>query len=445
MRVVEPLRFTTVAEREKALEEAHFNLYSLRAEDVLIDLLTDSGTCAISREQMAAMMRGDESYAGSASFYRMESAVRDLFGFEHVIPVHQGRAAERLLFQVMTTPGQLLPSNTLFDTTRANALDYGVEAADLPVPEFLDFSSLDRFKGNIDCEALEALLRGPEAKRIPFVLVNITNNICADQPVSLENLRETSRIAHQYGRPLYLDACRFAQNAWLIQQYEAAEAGRSVRSIVKEIFDLADGCYISAKKDAMGQIGGFLAVREASVAQKLKERMLLAEGFVTYGGMTGRDMEAVAVGLYEGIGEEHLRCRVERTAYLHEQLRLAGVPVISPPGGHAVYLPAAKILPHLAANENPGHALAVELYREGGVRGTKIALTLANGEHVEMLRLAIPGRVYSTSHLDYAADCMRGVMLRAEQIQGFATVCAPPLLGGFMAQYRQLQEAACTV
>jgi len=447
VRVVEPLRFTTPAEREAALERANFNLYALHAGDVLIDLLTDSGTCAISGNQMAAMMQGDESYAGSASFFRMERAIRELFAIEHVIPVHQGRAAERLLLQTLAAPGSLLPSNTLFDTTRANCLDLGIRPVDLPVAGFWDFDSADPFKGNIDLDALEKWLSGPEAARIPFVLLTITNNICADQPVSMQNLRRAGEIAHRHGKPLFLDACRFAQNAWFIQQYEEGYEGRAIRAIVAEIFSHADGCFVSAKKDAMAQIGGFLAVRSAALAAQLRQRLLLAEGFVTYGGMTGRDMEAVAAGLYEGTEAGHLGYRMEMTRYLHQQLQRRGIAVLSPPGGHAVYLPVAGILPHLAAGEQPGQALAVELYREGGIRSTRMILRPDHGpragECVELLRLALPNRVYSARHMDYVAVCLERVLARASAISGMAIVSQPELLGGFMAQYQQLPMAAC--
>lgn len=437
--VVEPLRWTTREEREAALERAHFNLYALDARDVLIDLLTDSGTCAISRAQMAAMMQGDESYAGSASFRRMEQTIRELFGYDYVLPAHQGRAAERLLIEALAPAGSLVPSNTLFDTTRANCVDHGVEPIDFPCAEFWDFEAVTPFKGNTDLAALEALLSGSEAVRVPFVLVTITSNVCADLPVSMANLRATSALAHRFGKPLYLDACRFAQNAWYIQSFEPGYGDRSIASIVREIFSLADGCIVSAKKDAMAQIGGFLALRDEQAARAAQERLVLAEGFLTYGGMTGRDMEAIATGLREGIDEAHLRCRMETTAYLHDQLRERGLPVISPAGGHAVYLLAGRLLPHLALDEYPGHALAVELYREGGIRSTRMALTPGSGpyagQRLEMTRLAIPNRVYSRRHLDYAVACLARIAERADLVAGMRLVRQPALLGGFMAEY----------
>ncbi|WP_420239578.1 tryptophanase [Telmatobacter bradus] len=439
VRVVETLRWTTAEERETALEQARYNLYALSSCDVLIDLLTDSGTCAVSSNQMAEMMRGDESYAGSQSFRRMEAVIQQIFGFEHILPTHQGRAAERLLLQTLAPTGSLLPSNTLFDTTRANALDLGMEAVDLPTPAFWDFASADPFKGNIDCTALEALLQSPAAVRVPFVLLTITNNVCADLPVSMRNLRETSQLAHQYGKPLYLDACRFAQNAWYIQRFEPGFDQRSIASIAAEIFSLSDGCYASAKKDAMGQIGGFLALRDAEAAHAARQRMLLAEGYLTYGGMTGRDMEAIATGLVEGMDQAHLNSRMETTHALHTQLLEGGVPLIAPSGGHAVYMLAQQVLPHLPASQNPGQALAVELYREGGIRSARICMQPQNGpyagQRLEMLRLAIPNRVYSRRHLDYVAECVRNVCARASLIGGLHVVRQPQLLGGFMAEY----------
>ena len=445
MRVVEPLRWTTVEEREAALESARHNLYALSSDDVLVDLLTDSGTCAISCNQVAEMMRGDESYAGSRSFSRMEAAIQKIFGMAHVLPTHQGRAAERLLLQTLAPAGSLLPSNTLFDTTRANALDLGVAAADLPTPAFWNFSSTDPFRGNMDCAALAALLDSREAARIPFVLLTLTNNICADLPVSLENLRAVSQLAHAHGKPLYLDACRFAQNAWFIQRFEPGYACRTIAEIVAEIFALADGCIVSAKKDAMGQIGGFLALRDSAVAQAARERMLLAEGYLTYGGMTGRDMEAIATGLFEGMDEAHLSCRMETTAYLHAQLRARGIPLIEPAGGHAVYVLANQILPHLSAEMNPGQALVSELYREGGIRSARICMQPQSGpyagQRLEMLRLAIPNRVYTRRHLDYVAECLQEVCRRASGIDGLRLLRQPQLLGGFMAEYEPVPQA----
>ena len=439
VRVVEPLRWTTAKERENALERARYNLYALSSSDVLIDLLTDSGTCAISSNQMAEMMRGDESYAGSQSFRRMESTIQQIFGFEHILPTHQGRAAERLLLQTLAPAGSLLPSNTLFDTTLANALDLGVEAADLPTPAFWNFASPDPFKGNIDCDALEVLLQSPAAVRVPFVLLTITNNVCADLPVSMSNLRMASQLAHQHGKPLYLDACRFAQNAWYIQRFEPDFSQRSIASIVAEIFALADGCYVSAKKDAMGQIGGFLALRDAEAAHAARQRLLLAEGYLTYGGMTGRDMEAIATGLVEGMDQAHLNSRMDTTHALHTQLLAGNIPLIGPSGGHAIYILANQILPHLPASQNPGQALAVELYREGGIRSARICMQPQSGpyagQRLEMLRLAIPNRVYSRRHLDYVAECVQNVCARASQLNGLRVVRQPRLLGGFMAEY----------
>ena len=324
-------------------------------------------------------------------------------------------------------------------------MDLGVEAIDLPTAAFWDFSSPWPFKGDMDCAALEKLLTSPDAARVPFVLLTITNNICADLPVSMQNLREVSAIAHRHGKPLYLDACRFAQNAWYIQRFEEGYREKSIAEILSEIFALADGCIVSSKKDAMAQIGGFLAVRNKDVAEAARHRMLLSEGFITYGGMTGRDMEAIASGLVEGTDEAHLSCRMETTAYLHAQLVERGLPMVCPSGGHAVYLLANAMLPHLTEADNPGHALAVELYREGGIRSTRICIQPHNGPHmgerIEMLRLAIPNRVYSYRHLDYVADCMARVAKRANEICGFRILCQPRLLGGFMAEYEPTPKA----
>lgn len=441
VRVVEPIRQTLRAQREALLIEAGFNLYRIDAEMVRIDLLTDSGTCAISRAQQAAMMQGDESYAGSSSYRRFESAVRDTFGFEHVVPTHQGRAAERLLLETLAKPGSVVPSNTLFETTRANCMALGVEPVDLPVASFWDFDNPASFKGNMDCEGLEQLLSGPSGRRVPFVLVTITNNLCGDQPVSVANIREVQEISSRYNKPLYLDACRFAQNAWLIQSDESGYETKSIKSIVAEMFSYADGCIFSAKKDALAQMGGFFATRSAEAASHAREYLVLSEGFVTYGGMTGRDMEAIAVGLTEVLDDDYLRYRIETSRYLFNRLREHSVPVLCPAGGHAVYIDATRMLPHLRTEENPGQALAVEIYRAAGIRTTRIVLKpdhgIARGRNVELVRLALPSRVYSTKHLDFVAASVAELASRASSIEGLHLVSAPLLLGGFLATYRQ--------
>lgn len=439
MRVVEPIRNTNRIQREALLIKADFNLYQIDSEYVSIDLLTDSGTCAMSGAQMSAMMQGDESYAGSSSYRRLEAMVHETFGFEHVVPTHQGRAAERLLLECLAGPGSIVPSNMHFETTRGNCLSLGIDPVDLPHASFWNFESSEKFKGNMDCEALEELLIGPDADRIPFVFLTITNNLCGDQPVSMENIRRVREIASRYNKPLYLDACRFAQNAWFIQTNNEAYRGTPIKTIVREMFSYADGCIFSAKKDALAQIGGFFATRSLAVATCAREHLVLYEGFITYGGMTGRDMEIISVGLAEGLDDDYLRYRMETTAYLFDRLREHAVPVLSPAGGHAVYLDASRILPHLKAQDNPGQALAVELYAQSGIRTTRIVLNPshgpASGQHIELLRLALPSRVYSTKHLDFVAASVASVAGRALSIRGLSSVSAPRLLSGFLAKY----------
>jgi len=441
VRVVEPIRETIRAQRDALLAEADFNLYRIDSEYVRIDLLTDSGTCAISSAQQAAMMNGDESYAGSSSYRRFESAVHEIFGFDHIVPTHQGRAAERLLLECLAGPGAVVPSNTHFETTRANCLALKMEPVDLPTPGFWDFEKPDPFKGNMDCAALERLLSGPEGARAPFVLLTITNNMCGDQPVSMANIREVREIAARHNKPLYLDACRYAQNAWFIQTSEPGYATKSIRSIVREIFSYADGCIFSAKKDALAQIGGFFATRSLDAATCARAHLLLSEGYITYGGMTGRDMEAITVGLMEELDDNYLRYRMETTRYLFNRLQEHSIPVLCPAGGHAVYIDAARMLPHLRLDENPGQALAVDIYATGGIRSTRILLHpmhgVANGRHVDLLRLALPSRVYSTRHLDFVATSISSVASRASSIKGLHVVSAPRFLGGFLARYKR--------
>jgi tyrosine phenol-lyase len=446
VRVIEPIRPTIRAQREALLAEAAFNLYQIDSEYVRIDLLTDSGTCAISAAQLGAMMEGDESYAGSSSYRRFESAAREIFGFDHVVPTHQGRAAERLLFECLAGPGCIVPSNTHFETTRANCLASGTEPVDFPATDFWDFERPDSFKGNMDCAALEKLLSGPEGARVPFVLLTITNNMCGDQPVSMANIREVREIASRHNKPLYLDACRFAQNAWFIQADESGYRTESIRSIVREMFSYADGCIFSAKKDALAQIGGFFATRSGDAAACARERLLLSEGYITYGGMTGRDMDAIAVGLMEGLDADYLSHRIRSTRYLFDRLHQFSIPVLCPAGGHAVYVDAMRLLPHLTANENPGQALAVEIYAASGIRTTRIVMNpthgIARGRHIELVRLALPSRVYSAQHLDYVAESVAGVGSRASSIKGLHVVSAPRLLGGFLAKYTPASTTA---
>jgi tryptophanase len=439
---VEPLHFTTREQRSRALTEAGWNLFGLRADDVLIDLLTDSGTGAMSTEQWAAIMRGDESYAGSRSFERFESVVRDLTGYSHVIPTHQGRAAERILFAEAVAPGQVVPNNTHFDTTRANVEAQGAEALDLACPEAADLHSMAPFKGNIDIDALERRLTELGPEKVPLVMVTITNNSGGGQPVSLANLRATRAVCDRHGIPLILDACRFAENAWFVVEREEGHADRSPREVAEEAFRLADGCTISLKKDGFGNIGGVLALNDGELARRCRNLLILTEGFPTYGGLAGRDLEALAQGLLEVTDPDYLRYRVRTAEYLAERAWSAGVPTVRPAGGHAVYLDAKAMLPHIPAHQYPAHALACELYLEGGVRGVEIG-TLMFGRPTdtgeddpaanELVRLALPRRVYTQSHVDYVGEVIAAVAARKEQIRGYRIVDQPPALRHFTA------------
>jgi tryptophanase len=443
-KAIEPIRQRTRAEREAALARAHLNLYHLRSEDVTIDLLTDSGTCAMSATQWAALLSGDEAYAGSRSFERFETVVRELFGFEHILPVHQGRPAERLMIGALCSAGDTVPANTHFQTTRGNFESFRVRPVDLPSPEFWRFAEPLPFKGNMDTAALERFLGTAGRTKVPLVLLTLTNNTCADQPVSIENIRTVRGIAAKHGVPLYLDACRFAENAWLVREREPGFAHASIREIVKEMFSYADGCIFSAKKDGLAHTGGFFATRSELVAERASEQLLLAEGFLTYGGMTGRDLETIAIGLEEVLEEDYLRYRIETTAYLAGRLSAENVPVVQPPGGHAVYLDVAQIAGHLSREKNPGQTLAVEIYREGGVRSVRMELApgreAARQEPVELVRLALPARVYSRNHLDYAARVVGNVLRRAGALRGVRSICSPSLTGGFRACFVDEQE-----
>jgi tyrosine phenol-lyase len=440
-RVVEALPVSSPEQRRSLIEEADFNLYRLSSTAVTIDLLTDSGLCALSAEQLASMMRADESYAGSASYQRFESAIRDVFGFPHIVPTHQGRAAERLLIQCLANPDDLVPGNMHFDTTRANLLSLGVEPLDLPDESFWDFGRPLPFKGNMDADGLERLLAGPMRSRIPFVLLTITNNLCGDQPVSLQSIQCVSGIARKYRVPLYLDACRFAQNAWFVQKREEGYTDGSLSSIVQSMFELADGCIFSAKKDGLAHMGGFLATRSKSVAGRARELLVLQEGYTTYGGITGRDLESIAVGVREAVTDTYLADRIEITEYLFRRLVDLGLPVLQPAGGHAVYLDACRLLPHLAPEDHPAQVFAVELFVEAGVRTTRLCLrkpgSMGEGTSAELLRLAIPARVYTRSQLDYVARGVRAVFVRANELQGLRLLEAPALLGGFLARYQR--------
>ena len=442
---VEPIRLTTEAERERALEVAGWNLFNLHADDVLIDFLTDSGTGAMSRDQWAAIQHGDESYAGSPSWYAFLESVQALFPFRHVIPTHQGRAAEKILFSAIGGPGRVIPNNTHFDTTRANVEYTGAEALDLVIPEGLAPATIHPFKGNMDVAALERLLaeRGDE---VPVVFVTITNNSGGGQPVSLANLRAVREVCDRHGKPLFLDGCRFAENAWFIKAREPGQGHRPVVDIIREVGALADGMTMSAKKDGLANIGGWLALNDDDLAERCRNLLILTEGFVTYGGLAGRDLEAIAQGLREVVDEDYLRYRIRSTAYLGDALDAAGIPLVKPFGGHAVYLDARALLPHIPPLEYPGQALAVELYRAGGIRGCEIG-TVMFGRHpdgtetpaaMDLVRLAIPRRTYTQSHVDYVIEVARDVASRAASLRGFRIVKQPAQLRHFTATFAPL-------
>src|SRR5277367_6186812 len=377
---VEPIRGTSREERQKRIEAAGYNLFLVPSEDILIDLLTDSGTSAMSTEQWAAMMRGDESYAGSPSFARFRDSVQGITGFRHVIPTHQGRAAERILFNVMCKPGDIVPNNTHFDTTRANCEFVGAQALDLPTPDAKDPAAIHPFKGNMDTVKLAEVLEREGHAKIPLVMVTVTNNSGGGQPVSMANLREVKAICRKHGVPLYIDACRFAENAYFIHLREAGYADKTPREIAQEMFSYADGCTMSAKKDGLANIGGFLCTNDDILAQQEKDLLILTEGFPTYGGLAGRDLEAIAVGLNEALEIDYLKYRIASTAFLGNHIAKEGVPIVQPPGGHAIYIDARAFLPHVPASQFPGVALGVELYLEGGIRSVEIG-SLMFGEN----------------------------------------------------------------
>ena len=434
---VEPLRKTTPAERQGFLETAGYNLFQIRASEILIDLLTDSGTSAMSTEQWAAMMRGDESYAGSESFYRFEQAAQALTGFRYVIPTHQGRAAERILFTVLCKPGHVVPNNTHFDTTRANIEFQGARAVDLPLPAAADTQARLPFKGNLDVEALEKLIETEGAAKIPLVMITVTNNSGGGQPVSMANIEAARAITARHKIPLYLDACRFAENAWFIKRDEPGYEGWTPREIARKMFSLADGCTFSAKKDAFANIGGFLCTNDSRLAEQEMNLLILTEGFPTYGGLAGRDLEAIAVGLDEVLQPDYLEYRIASTAYLGRHVADHGVPIVEPPGGHAIYIDAGRMLPHIPRSQFPGQALAVELYRHAGVRSVEIGTVMFGNEaRHELLRLAIPRRVYTQSHIDYLVEAILEVNDRRHQIRGFEIVSQPPFLRHFTARFR---------
>ncbi len=448
IKTVEPIRFTTREERERVLTEAGYNLFNIHSDDVLIDLLTDSGTAAMSAKQWAGIMEGDEAYAGSRSFYRFERVVKEITRFRHIIPTHQGRAAERILFGIVGGEGKTIPNNTHFDTTRANIEMSGAEAVDLPVPEGRIPSLVADFKGNMDVKALETLIQQVGPGHIPLCMLTVTNNSNGGQPVSMENIRKTADLCRAHGIPLFLDACRFAENAYFIKLREPGYKDKSVTEIVREMFSYADGCTMSAKKDALVNIGGFLAVNDDGLAQKARNILVVTEGFPTYGGLAGHDLEAIAQGLEEILDEHYLKYRIRMVAYAGNHLTRGGVPIVQPPGGHAIYIDAKALLPHIPAHQYPGQALACEIYLQGGIRTCEIGSVMFgktdpdSGEFkaagMELVRLAFPRRVYTQSHMDYVLECIGEIFEKRGTLRGMKIVWEPEMLRHFTARFEPL-------
>ncbi len=442
---VEPIRWTTRQERADLLRGAHYNLFLLPADEVLIDLLTDSGTGAMSTHQWAALVEGDESYAGSRSFDHFRDSIQDIFDYKHVIPTHQGRAAERILFSVACKKGDVVPNNTHFDTTRANIEFVGAEAVDLVIAEGRQPSLRHPFKGNMDVGALDNLIQKVGRARIPLVMLTVTNNSGGGQPVSMENVREVSAVCRRHRIPLYFDACRFAENAYFIKLREAGYESRTPKQIAQEMFSYGDGCTMSAKKDGMANIGGFLCTNDNTLAQQEKDLLILTEGYPTYGGLAGRDLEAIAVGLQEVLHEDYLRYRIASTAYLGNHISEQGVPIVEPPGGHAVYIDARAFLPHIPPEQFPGVALAAELYLEGGIRSVEIGtLMFGAAAKMDLVRLAIPRRVYTQSHIDYVVEVILEVWKNRDRIQGLKLSHEAPFLRHFTARLEPLATVLAT-
>jgi tryptophanase len=440
IKVVEPLRFTTREERVEVLRRAHFNPFFIHADDVLIDLLTDSGTSAMSQEQWAGVMRGDESYAGSESYWRLKREVMDLTGYSEFIPTHQGRAAEKILFTLIGGEGKTVIANTHFDTTRANVEQSGAKGVDCPSPESRDLFAPAPFKGNLDVEALHREIEQAGADNVPVVIVTVTNNSGGGQPVSMANLRSVREACDKYGIPFFLDACRFAENAWFIREREEGYADRTLREISQEMFRLADGCTFSGKKDALVNIGGFLALNDGELARQARNLLILTEGFPTYGGMAGRDLEAMAVGLQEVVQHDYMDYRMATSRYLCEGLVERGVPVILPPGGHAAYVDARRTLPHVPVEQFPGQALVNALFEIGGVRGVEIG-TVMFGEHAanDLVRLALPRRVYTQSHIDYVLEVFEDLVAERDSLPGYRMTYEPPFLRHFTAHFEPIR------
>ena len=445
IKMVEPIKMTTQEHRRGILRKAGYNLFLIHSEEVLIDLLTDSGTAAMSAEQWAGMMRGDEAYACSQSFYRFFDTVHDIFGFKHVIPTHQGRAAERILFSIMCKKGDLVPNNTHFDTTRANIEFCGAKAVDLPISEALQPGTYHPFKGNMDTQALNHLIKRVGPEHIPLAMITVTNNSEGGQPVSMANIREVEEILRPTRIPLYLDACRFAENAYFIKLREEGYANKSVKEIAQKMFSYAQGCTMSAKKDGLANIGGFLCTNDDKLAEQERNLLILTEGFPTYGGMAGRDLEAISVGLKEVLHEDYLEYRIASVKYLGEKIAREGVPIVQPPGGHAVYIDARAMLPQIPPLKYPGQALAAELYLEGGIRSVEIGSVMfaqkdpKTGREVpapmELVRLAIPRRVYTQSHMDYVVETILQVHQRRQMIRGMKIIYEAPFLRHFTARF----------
>jgi tryptophanase len=448
IKMVEPIRLIAPEERRKAIETAGYNVFTVKAEDIFIDLLTDSGTGAMSDRQWAAIMQGDESYAGARSYFRLADAVEKIFGFTQFVPTHQGRAAENILSAALVKPGQYVPSNMHFDTTDANIRARGGRPVNLVIDEASDPSSQHPFKGNMDIAKLKAFIGKVGAENIPFGMVTVTNNAGGGQPVSMANLKAIAETYHASGIPFYIDAARYAENCYFIKLREKGYADKSTLEIAREMFALADGFCFSAKKDAIVNIGGLLATCDEKVFQNIKNELILREGFPTYGGLAGRDLDAMAVGLFEGLDESYLAYRLNQTAYLGGRIRATGIAIVEPPGGHAIYIDAGALLPHIPHGEFPGQALAVELYLEGGIRGCEIgSVMFAHPDpetgamiypKLELVRLAIPRRTYTQSHMDYVADTLGKIAKRAASLRGYKFTYAPELLRHFTAKFQPL-------